>query len=799
MRILSRSSRKCTVTGIDSHELQGLDVVQCAALVQTNHGIVNLIMNEYACYGKGHTIHSSGQIEWFKNSVDDRSVQVGGKQRICTIDGYAMPLTCRGGLMYLSILGKPTDKDFERYPAVHLTGPHEWDPSVLDYTHPSGDGEPPWSNDPDERSTFDPNFDEFGDYTQRAIQTLSILDDSSSTLTPCPTFMANQHDFRTYQHAVNHEAPDYEKFRPYFGWVNVDTVQKTMEQSTQWGVSLPNTFPMKRHLKSRNPALNIPRRHEAVATDTVFSDTPAVDSGVKQAQVFVGRDTLVADAYPMKSGKQFVNTLEDNIRRWGAMDKLLRDSAKTEISNKVMDIIRAYHISNWHSDPYHQNQNPAEWRYRTIKSWTNTVMNRSGAPANCWLLCLIYVCYLLNHIACNALDGKIPLLALTGITPDISIILLFTFYQPVFYATYDQHFPSESEERAGYWVGFGEHCGDAMTHKILDHDTQKIIYRGAVRPKKSSTPNHRLAPHGGEVSTSSDPSEDKISSGSRLGYQEGSSPEHKAPTVFIRSRDQENPSGSKPMPTFDPSDLIGRTFLLPPEENLERHRAKVTRQVVEIIDQDNGQRVENINFILDIGNGKVEELISYNQLLEHLEMPKAMIWAWIRNFIGSEPSLDTKVLCLPQIQTGKEANIMFKLNGRPGRLPLNPSPSLLMMIQSHVQHMPNKMTYLLWRDGVDSEALPRRIRSLQEQLSKVRSGKLEDLKPICLGISSPETTWRPCNLTLKTTIANGMMPLSLKWNPCQNTKYSKSGIKQSLINIRKSQTLLKVIIGLKFI
>ena len=181
----------------------------------------------------------------------------------------------------------------------------------------------------------------------------------------------------------------------------------------------------------------------------------------------------------------------------------------------------------------------------------------------------------------------------------------------MFYATYDQHCPSESEERAGYWVGFGEHCGDAMTHKILDHDTQKIIYRSAVRPKN--------APHGGEVSGSSDPSEDKIFSGSPLGYPEGSSSEQKAPTVFIRSRVKENPSGSKPMPTFDPSDLIGRTFLLPPEENGERHRAKVTRQVVEIIDQDNGQRIENINFILDIGNGKVEELISYNQLLEHLE------------------------------------------------------------------------------------------------------------------------------------------------------------------------------------
>ena len=68
------------------------------------------------------------------------------------------------------------------------------------------------------------------------------------------------------------------------------------------GSLLTQYFPYEKHLKSFNPALNIPRRHEAVATDTVFSDTPAVDSAVKQAQVFVRWDSLVADAYPMKSG-----------------------------------------------------------------------------------------------------------------------------------------------------------------------------------------------------------------------------------------------------------------------------------------------------------------------------------------------------------------------------------------------------------------------------------------------------------------------------------------------------------------
>ena len=41
-------------------------------------------------------------------------------------------------------------------------------------------------------------------------------------------------------------------------------------------------FSMKTHLKNRNPALNVPRRHAPVATDTIFSDTPAVDNGVTQ-------------------------------------------------------------------------------------------------------------------------------------------------------------------------------------------------------------------------------------------------------------------------------------------------------------------------------------------------------------------------------------------------------------------------------------------------------------------------------------------------------------------------------------
>jgi hypothetical protein len=53
-------------------------------------------------------------------------------------------------------------------------------------------------------------------------------------------------------------------------------------------------------------------RDESVATNTIYSDTLAIDCGVTSAQLFVGTKTHTADVYPIKSDKQFVNTLLDN-------------------------------------------------------------------------------------------------------------------------------------------------------------------------------------------------------------------------------------------------------------------------------------------------------------------------------------------------------------------------------------------------------------------------------------------------------------------------------------------------------
>ena len=53
--------------------------------------------------GKGTSIHSSAQIEHFKNNVDDRSIKVCGKQMITTLEGYAIPLNMKNALPRMKI------------------------------------------------------------------------------------------------------------------------------------------------------------------------------------------------------------------------------------------------------------------------------------------------------------------------------------------------------------------------------------------------------------------------------------------------------------------------------------------------------------------------------------------------------------------------------------------------------------------------------------------------------------------------------------------------------------------------
>ena len=168
----------------------------------------------------------------------------------------------------------------------------------------------------------------------------------------------------------------------------------------------------------------------------------------------------------------------------------------------------------------------------------------------------------------------------------------------VFYATHNQSYPSASEDRAARWVSFGEHVGDALTHKLLDDDTNKLLYRSAVRPSDSAHPNKCLVPDGGESSQTPQP------------------------IVFVRYRQDERQSATKPMAEYNPDDLIGRTFLLQKNKQGERLRATIKRKVIEtskLLDNQHNNAIDKINFHLDVGQGRAEDIMSYVQSLDHID------------------------------------------------------------------------------------------------------------------------------------------------------------------------------------
>ena len=80
VRILEGTGRTISVTAIGNHELPGLDIITCAALLNTNYDKVTFIRHDYAYYGRHNIIHSPGQIEWFQDTCDDKSFHVGGNK-----------------------------------------------------------------------------------------------------------------------------------------------------------------------------------------------------------------------------------------------------------------------------------------------------------------------------------------------------------------------------------------------------------------------------------------------------------------------------------------------------------------------------------------------------------------------------------------------------------------------------------------------------------------------------------------------------------------------------------------------
>ena len=171
-----------------------------------------------------------------------------------------------------------------------------------------------------------------------------------------------------------------------------------------------------------------------------------------------------------------------------------------------------------------------------------------------------------------------------------------------------------------------------MTWKILTDDTHKILYWSGIRPVDPSDLNKRATLLSGEEnSTISDP---VIKSRARSGEtidpdqlladaeQKNSQPSSEQPPIIETVAEEPPPS-----PIFEPSDLVGRSFLMPPQEDGQKFRARV----VKLLEDHESSLEENptrIKFLCSVNDDKAEEIITYNQLLDHITRDEETDIVW---------------------------------------------------------------------------------------------------------------------------------------------------------------------------
>ena len=72
-------------------------------------------------------------------------------------------------------------------------------------------------------------------------------------------------------------------------------------------------IPFHKDLKSNSPATNVTCHNEPVATNTMFSNEPALGSNPTAVQIFIGHNSKYIDVYRVAADCDLSCTLEENI------------------------------------------------------------------------------------------------------------------------------------------------------------------------------------------------------------------------------------------------------------------------------------------------------------------------------------------------------------------------------------------------------------------------------------------------------------------------------------------------------
>jgi hypothetical protein len=195
--------------------------------------------------------------------------------------------------------------------------------------------------------------------------------------------------------------------------------------------------PVERRFKTKNVALRYNHIKQTFTPNTFFANIKSA-AGKKCAQLFT-TDFGFAKFVPMRSKSEAPTALQEFIRDVGIPDHIHSNGAKEMTLGAWKKTCYEAGIRMTNTEKGSPWQNRTEVEIREIKRHVRLLLKRTDTPGELWDFRTKYVIELRNRLArpLPRLNGRTPQEIITGNTPDISELIEFEWFQPIWYKSHN--------------------------------------------------------------------------------------------------------------------------------------------------------------------------------------------------------------------------------------------------------------------------------------------------------------------------------------------------------------------------
>lgn len=427
-----------------------------------------LIINEALYYGSklDHSLINPNQFRAYGIPFWDNPYDKDRKLCIEATSELTIPLVTRGTKIFFRSR-VPTARELATCEHIPLTATREWNPSEVTMSQLATQQTPPmfrqnesrigsqWSyldatNDHAILNEIDPTLVQL---RERIISTMNI-DENTVDVPTRRTFVSHDRHTRVTADTLA------ERFLSGPGQAAA-TLKATLQRGLRSAI-----LPISRRYRA-DGMYSVKRLMGKFSAHTLWGTVRSLKGNVA-TQLYSHKCGFVAAYHLTKANNENIgDSLANFVHDYGAPETLTFDGAAVQVGSKTrfMDVIRRAGIRHHVSGPRRPNQNPTEAAIREVKKRWYRLLHKDNIPKQLWDYGISWVCETANVTVSSSryADGRTPMEIITGITPDITEYLDFSFYDWVTYKTGGGVHPPE----LGRWLGVLHRVGALMSYWIL--------------------------------------------------------------------------------------------------------------------------------------------------------------------------------------------------------------------------------------------------------------------------------------------------------------------------------------------